>query len=276
MRPGPLLGDVLRLGDDPHLKKWGAGVLDVEPVAALGDISGAVYDLACAHLGAGPRIHPTAYVSPLANVHEDVVIGPGARIYEYATVRGRSVVSGDVHIGYGCEISRSVLAQGAVLSHRATIACSVIGQHAYFATGLVIAVCTLSNPDMLRPTRPVDFAGPDGRMDQHRRAQMGRHHRRPCPRRPARRPGTRRDRRQPAPSCTATSRCPRHGYRRAAPFGRPIPDTCSPPEPTKESPCDVRDRTPAPGARTGEPPQVGRPQPHAAARYQCACRTATS
>nr|WSX75797.1 hypothetical protein OH826_19250 [Streptomyces sp. NBC_00899] len=163
MRPGPLLGDVLRLGDDPHLKKWGAGVLDVEPVAALGDISGAVYDLACAHLGAGPRIHPTAYVSPLANVHEDVVIGPGARIYEYATVRGRSVVSGDVHIGYGCEISRSVLAQGAVLSHRATIACSVIGQHAYFATGLVIAVCTLSNPDMLRPTRPVDFAGPDGR-----------------------------------------------------------------------------------------------------------------
>lgn len=162
MSPGPLLGDVLRLADDPHLKGWGADVLDGEPVAALGDISGAVYDLVRVGLGGGPRIHPSAYVSPLANVHDDVVIGPGARIYEYSTLRGRTVVSADVHIGYGCEISRSVIARGAVLSHRATIGCAVIGQESYFATGLVVAVCTLSNPDMLRPTRPVAFAGPDG------------------------------------------------------------------------------------------------------------------
>ncbi|WP_157968492.1 LbetaH domain-containing protein [Streptomyces geranii] len=161
-KDGPLLGDVLRLGDDPYLKGWGADVLDSEPIAAIGDVSGAVYDLVRANLGDQPRIHPSAYVSPLASVAPDVVIGPEARIHEYSTVRGRTVISGRVHIGYGCEISRSVIGQRSVLSHRATIACSVIGQHAYFATGLVIAVCLLSNPDMLYPSRPVEFGLPDG------------------------------------------------------------------------------------------------------------------
>ncbi|GAA2704049.1 hypothetical protein ACFY9G_39180 [Streptomyces anthocyanicus] len=159
---GPLLGDVLRLADDPHLKEWGAAVLDSEPVAEIGDVSGAVYDLVSASLGGGPRIHPDAYVSPLANVHDDVVIGPGTRVHEYSTVRGRTVISGDVHIGYGCEVSRSVIGRGSVLSHRATIGCAVIGQDAYFATGLIIGVCVLSNPDMLHPTKPVAFALPDG------------------------------------------------------------------------------------------------------------------
>ncbi|WP_326771267.1 hypothetical protein [Streptomyces sp. NBC_01445] len=159
---GPLLGQVLRLGDDPHLKGWGADVLDGKPIAAIGDVSGAVYDLVCASLGDQPRIHPSAYVSPLANVAADVVIGPEARIHEYSTVRGRTVISGGVHIGYGCEISRSVIGAGTVLSHRATISCSVIGQHAYFATGLVTASCLLSNPDMLHPTRTVEFGLPDG------------------------------------------------------------------------------------------------------------------
>ncbi|MFI9041292.1 hypothetical protein [Streptomyces sp. NPDC053726] len=159
---GPLLGDVVRLGDDTCLKEWGADTLDGEPIAAVGDLSGAVYDLVCAGLGDRPRIHPSAYVSPLANVGEDVVIGPGAAIYEYSTVRGRTVISRNVHVGYGCEISRSVIGQNSELSHRATVCCSVIGQRTYFAVGLVTAVCLLSNPDMLRPSRPVHFALPNG------------------------------------------------------------------------------------------------------------------
>ncbi|MEU3895835.1 hypothetical protein [Streptomyces sp. NPDC045251] len=161
--PGPLLGEVLRLGDDPLLKDWGADALDSRPIVEIGDIAGAVYDLVDKALDGRPRIHPSAYVSPLANVHDDVVIGPGARVHEYSTVRGRTVVSADVHIGYGCEISRSVLARGSVLSHRATIGCAVIGCDAYFASGLVIGVCVLSNPDMLRPSRSVHFALPEGR-----------------------------------------------------------------------------------------------------------------
>lgn len=159
---GPLLGEVLRLGDDPFLKGWGADVLDSKPIAAIADVSGAVYDLVCASLGDQPRIHPSAYVSSLANVAADVVIGPEAMVHEYSTVRGRTVISAGVHIGYGCEISRSIIGAGTELSHRATISCSVIGQHAYFATGLVTAACLLSNPDMLHPDRTVEFGLPDG------------------------------------------------------------------------------------------------------------------
>lgn len=159
---GPLLGDVVHLGDDTFLKEWGADALDGKPIAEIGDLSGAIYDLVCAGLGDRPRIHPSAYVSPLANVGDDAVIGPGAAIYEYSTVRGRTVISRNVHVGYGCEVSRSVIAQNSELSHRATVCCSVIGQRSYFAVGLVTAVCLLSNPDMLRPSRPVHFALPNG------------------------------------------------------------------------------------------------------------------
>ncbi|MGW1847889.1 hypothetical protein [Streptomyces sp. NPDC001966] len=91
-----------------------------EPIAAIGDVSGAVYDLVRAGLGDGHRIHPSAYVSSLASVGEDVVLGPGAAIHEYSTVRSRTVISRNVHIGYGCEIPRSAIRQGSELSHQAT------------------------------------------------------------------------------------------------------------------------------------------------------------
>ncbi len=159
---GPLLGDVLRLSDDPFLKDLGAGALDEQPIASIGDISGAVYDLACAALGDRPRIHPDAYVSPLANVANDVVIGPGTRVYEYSTVRGQTVISSAVHIGYGCEISRSLVGENSILSHRATVGCCVIGRHCYFSADLLTAACVMSNPDMLRPDKPISFALPDG------------------------------------------------------------------------------------------------------------------
>ena len=159
---GPLLGDVLRLGDDPFLKGLGAAVLDEQPVASIGDISGAAYELVCAGLGDRPRIDPSAYVSPLANVHDDVVIGPGTRVHEFSTVRGRTVISANVHIGYGCEISRSLVGEHSILSHRATIGCCVIGRHCYFSADLLTAACVISNSDMLRPDKPIAFALPDG------------------------------------------------------------------------------------------------------------------
>ncbi|GHD34878.1 hypothetical protein GCM10010313_81850 [Streptomyces violarus] len=53
---GPLLGDVLRLSDDPFLKELGAEVLDEQPIVSIGDISGAVYDLVCASLGDRPAV----------------------------------------------------------------------------------------------------------------------------------------------------------------------------------------------------------------------------
>lgn len=159
---GPLLGDVLRLSDDPFLKELGVGVLDEGPIASIGDISRAAYELACAALGDRPRVDPDAYVSPRANVHEDVIIGPGAKVYEYSTVRGRTVISSHVHIGYGCEISRSLVGEHTILSHRSTLGCCVIGRNCYFSADLLTAACVMTNPDMLRPDKPISFALPDG------------------------------------------------------------------------------------------------------------------
>ncbi|MEU0074083.1 hypothetical protein ABZ027_31780 [Streptomyces sp. NPDC006332] len=161
---GPALGDVLCLSDDPFLKELGAGALDEQPIASIGDISGAVYDLVCASLGDRPRIHPDACVSPLANVADDVVIGPGTRVYEYSTVRARTVISSQVHVGYGCEISRSLIGEHSILSHRATVGCCVIGRHCYFSADLLTAACVMTNGDMLRPDKPISFALPGGRM----------------------------------------------------------------------------------------------------------------
>jgi UDP-3-O-[3-hydroxymyristoyl] glucosamine N-acyltransferase len=169
----PLLGDVLRLGDDVQLAAWGVADLDEVPIAELGDLSAAVYERVCASLGDRPRIHPSAYVSPKAIVHDDVVIGPRAVVHEFSTVRARTVISAGVHVGYGCEISRSVIGQRAVLSHRATIGCAIIGQEAYFATDLAIAVCVLSNPDMLHPTKSIRFALPGGGRQDTGQAKWG-------------------------------------------------------------------------------------------------------
>jgi UDP-3-O-[3-hydroxymyristoyl] glucosamine N-acyltransferase len=157
-----MLGDVLRLSEDPFLKELGAGALDEQPIASIGDISGAVYDLARAALGDRPHIHPDAYVSPLANVAEDVVIGPEVSVHEYSTVRGRTVLSSHVHVGYGCEVSRSLIGEYSVLSHRATVGCCVIGRRCYFSADLLTPSCLITNDDMLRPDKPISFALPGG------------------------------------------------------------------------------------------------------------------
>ncbi|MET9528233.1 hypothetical protein [Streptomyces coeruleorubidus] len=157
-----MLGDVLRLGDDAFLKELGVNALDEQPITSVGDIADTVYRLTTASLGDRPRIHPSAYVSPLANVHDDVVIGPGARIHEYSTVRARTVISSNVHIGYGCEISRSMIGEHSVLSHRATVGCCVIGRHCYFSADLLTAACLISNSDMLQPDKPIAVALPGG------------------------------------------------------------------------------------------------------------------
>ncbi|MEU0722866.1 hypothetical protein [Streptomyces sp. NPDC006140] len=156
------MGEVLCLSDDPFLKDLGAGVLDEQPIASIGDISGAAYDLVRTALGDRPQIHPDAYVSPLAKVADDVVIGPGVSVHEYSTVRGRTVLSSHVHVGYGCEVSRSLVAEHSVLSHRATVGCCVIGRHCYFSADLLTPSCLISNDDMLHPDKPIHFALPGG------------------------------------------------------------------------------------------------------------------
>jgi UDP-3-O-[3-hydroxymyristoyl] glucosamine N-acyltransferase len=159
---GPLLSDVLCLSDDPFLKELGAGALDEQPISSIGDVSAAVYDLVRTALGDRPHIHPDAYVSPLAKVTDDVVIGPGVRVHEYSTVRGRTVLSSHVHIGYGCEVSRSLVAEHSIISHRATIGCCVIGRHCYFSADLLTPSCLISNDDMLHPDKPICFVLPEG------------------------------------------------------------------------------------------------------------------
>ncbi len=165
---GPLLSEVLSLRLDPQLRQWDAAGLDGQPIEEIGDLAGAVWERVAKSLARdhGPNIHPTAWISPLANIGADVIIGPGAKVYEFSTVRNRSVLGADVTVGYGCEVSRTVLGSGTALAHRAMVSCSVIGQHVHFASQLTIAPCLLTNPDMRHPTRPIAFGLPDGtRLD---------------------------------------------------------------------------------------------------------------
>ena len=158
----PVLGATLRLSLDPLFQEWGLGLLDDVPLMEIGSIAPVAYRLAVSTIGSGPRVHPSAIVSPLANVADDVVIGPGCHIGEYSTVRDRSVLSAGVHVGYGCEINRSIIAAGTSLGHRIGLGHSVVGRACHLSSSLTVAVCDLWSPDMLHPSRPINITMADG------------------------------------------------------------------------------------------------------------------
>lgn len=163
MNTMPALRDVVRLADDPLLASWGvAAVLDERRLDRLGDFAGDAFDAARAATG-GILVHPTAWVSPLAKVGPDVVIGPGCTVHEFSTVRGHSVLSAGVQVGFGCEITNAVIGQGTRLGHQVCLGYSIVGQGAHLAAALTVASTHLWNPDMGHPDRPVTIRLGDGR-----------------------------------------------------------------------------------------------------------------
>ncbi len=169
----PVLGDTLRLSLDPLFQEWGLGLLDDLPLVEIGGIAPVAYRLAASAIGSGPRVHPSAVVSPLANIADDVVIGPGCRVCEYSTVRDRSVLSAGVHVGYGCEVNRSVIAAGTSLGHRVGLGHSVVGRACHLSSSLTVAVCDLWSPDMLHPSRPISITMADGTLVETGKPKWG-------------------------------------------------------------------------------------------------------
>jgi len=102
------------------------------------------------------------YVSPQAIVASDVIIGAGAQIHEFATVRSGSIVGEGAVIGFGCEVSRSVLGPSCSLTHRATVCSSIVGQEAHLGAGVIIANTHLFDENMRNPTRPITVLSPQG------------------------------------------------------------------------------------------------------------------
>jgi UDP-3-O-[3-hydroxymyristoyl] glucosamine N-acyltransferase len=60
-------------------------------------------------LRAAARIHPTAIIG------DDVIIGPEARVWEFTTVRGHTLIGAGASIGFNCEVTNAYVGVGSVL-----------------------------------------------------------------------------------------------------------------------------------------------------------------
>ena len=154
------LHEVLTLAADPVLAGWGvAAALDNSDLQDLDTARDTARRMARdgtrAVLAGRGWVDPTAWVSPHAVLGGGVIIGPGCRIHEFATVRGGTILGSDVEIGHGCEVARSVIASHTRLTHHVTVCDAVIGQAAHLAAGVVLGSVHLWNEDMSRPDRPI-------------------------------------------------------------------------------------------------------------------------
>ncbi|MFD3572288.1 transferase [Streptomyces sp. NPDC058644] len=107
------------------------------------------------------RIHPTARVHPHAIVGDDVILGPHARVWEFSTVRGRTVIGPGASVGFNCEVTNSYIGQGSVLGHRIGINRTLLGADVHLSALVTVAAIHLSR-DMRRPDREVILRLPDG------------------------------------------------------------------------------------------------------------------
>ncbi|WP_406733511.1 transferase [Streptomyces sp. NBC_01794] len=107
------------------------------------------------------RIHPTAFIHPTAQIGDDVIIGPHAKVHEFSSVRKNTVIAARASIGFNCEVTHSYVGEGAVLGHRIGINRSLIGGDAHLSAAVTIAAIHPS-PDMRTPVREVLLRTADG------------------------------------------------------------------------------------------------------------------
>ncbi|MEU8353040.1 transferase, partial [Streptomyces sp. NPDC048845] len=132
----------VRLGD--YLTAPGDGPLADTPYGRLGGVE--LTDFLASWdgwhrqaLAAVPdRIHPTARVHPSANIGEDVIIGPGVRVWEFSTVRAGSVLCAGVSVGFNCEVTKALIGPGTVLGHRIGINRTLVGADAHLSAGVTV------------------------------------------------------------------------------------------------------------------------------------------
>ncbi|UNS97082.1 transferase [Streptomyces tubbatahanensis] len=108
------------------------------------------------------RIHPTAEIHRTALIGDDVIIGPGVRVWEFSTVRAGSVLGAGVTVGFNCEVTRAFVGDGTVLGHRIGLNRTIVGSGAHLSANVTAAAISLWSTHLSRPEREIRFRVPGG------------------------------------------------------------------------------------------------------------------
>ncbi|MBO4535442.1 MAG: UDP-N-acetylglucosamine pyrophosphorylase [Clostridia bacterium] len=98
---------------------------------------------------AGVWIAESATVAPSAVLHPPVLILDGARIAEWALLRGPCVVGVDAHVGHACEVKNSLLLRGSTAAHYNYLGDSILGAYAHLGAGAILSNLRLDERKIL-------------------------------------------------------------------------------------------------------------------------------
>ncbi|MFJ4781314.1 transferase [Streptomyces sp. NPDC088762] len=149
-----LLGDYVSAPARGSLPGTPYGSLDTYDLADFLACWPELHRQALAALGDAGRIHPTAFVHPQAVVGDDVIIGAGAKVFEFSTVRKGSVVCAGASVGFNCEVTAAFIGEDAVLGHRIGVNRTIVGARAHLSAGVTVAAIAMCR-DMRTPDREV-------------------------------------------------------------------------------------------------------------------------
>lgn len=108
------------------------------------------------------RIHPSAFIHPTANIGDDVIIGPQARVWEFCSVRAGSVLCAGASIGFNCEVTKTFIGERAILGHRIGVNRTIVGADAHLSANLTVAAISMWSEHMRKPEREIIMRGSDG------------------------------------------------------------------------------------------------------------------
>jgi NDP-sugar pyrophosphorylase family protein len=152
---------------EPKPSEWvdfeAAGVRELEGLS-IADLLKALPELA-RELNAYRKKHNLpgpGLISDHAIIGQDVYIGPGARVYEFSTVRDGAIICSNAVVGFGNEMVNTFVGKRSHVFHRNSIGSSVIGNDAYITAGVTAAATLFANPDMSRPTVDILIPMSDG------------------------------------------------------------------------------------------------------------------
>ncbi|MFE1415561.1 hypothetical protein ACFW6F_32915 [Streptomyces sp. NPDC058746] len=83
-----------------------------------------------------------------------MIIGAGAKVFEFSSVRKGSVVCAGASVGFNCEVTATFIGEDSVLGHRIGVNRTIIGAGAHLSAGVTAAAINLCD-DMRTPDREV-------------------------------------------------------------------------------------------------------------------------